>query len=89
MHFNICSRDNEQTTVSGQNYWKERSGSFGRVLDFGSKGPQCETHQSHCIVSLSRTYCVLEQYTFLCLVLVQLWKTGKHPDITEKLLTGA
>ena len=34
--------------------------------------------------------CVLEQDPFntLCLVLVQPRKTGKYPDMTEKLLTG-
>ena len=32
--------------------------------------------------------CVLEQDTFLCLVLVQPRRTGNLPDMTEKLLTG-
>ena len=47
----------------------------GRVLDTRSKGRWFETH-----------CCVLEQDT--CLVLVQPRKTGNHPDMTEKLLTG-
>ena len=33
--------------------------------------------------------CVFEHETLIiCLVLVQTWKTGKHPDMIEKLLTG-
>ena len=37
----------------------ERSGSVGRVLDWGSKGCLFETHQSHSVVSLSMTLCLL------------------------------
>ena len=55
----------------------ERSDSVGRALDWGSKN--CP--QSRCVVSLSKTH-------HHCLVLVQTRKTGYHPDMTEKLLTG-
>ena len=34
---------------------EEESGSFGTVLDFGSKGSWFDTHRSHCVVSLSKT----------------------------------
>ena len=37
----------------------ENSGSFGRVLDWGSKGCSFETCQSHCVVSLSKTLYLL------------------------------
>ena len=32
--------------------------------------------------------CSLARHFILCLVLVQPRKTGKHPDMAEKLLTG-
>ena len=55
----------------------ERSGSVGRVLDWGSKGCWTEPHHqgSHCVVSLTKT-----------LILVQPRKT--YPKMTEKLLIG-
>ena len=46
---------------------------------FESKDCYFETHRSHCVVSLSKTF-------ILCLVLVQPRKTRKSPDMTEKLL---
>ena len=36
-------------------YLAEGSGSVGKVLDWGSKDCQFETHRSHCVVSLSKT----------------------------------
>ena len=55
----------------------------GRVLDVISRGRWFETHRRHCVVSLSKTLCPR------CLVLVKSMKTGKCPNITEKLVTWA
>ena len=54
MHLNICSRGNKQTTFSGQKYWILDPIS-GRVLDSRSRDHRFESHQSHCLVSLSKT----------------------------------
>ena len=55
---------------------EERSGSVGRVLAFGWNGCEFETHQSQCVVSLSKTLYPL----------VQPRKTGNCPDMTEKIV---
>ena len=47
----------------------------GRVLDLRLRGCWFEPHRKQCVA-------------ILCLVLVQPKKTGKRPDMTEKLLTG-
>ena len=54
----------------------------GSMLDLGSNGHLLEIHRRHCVVSLSPW----ARHIFLCLVLVQPIKTGKHPGMTEKLL---
>ena len=51
----------------------------GRVLDSRQKGHRCDSHQRHCVVSLSKNINP-------SLVLVQPRKT--RPFITERLLMG-
>ena len=53
-------------------------------LDSGLKGCEFEPHGRHCVVSWSKTL-----YPLLSTGSTQEpMKTGNHPDLTEKLLTG-
>ena len=58
-------------------------GSVDNAFDWGLKACYFKTHylRSHCALYLSRTLCLL-------LVMVQSRKTGKGPNMTEKLLNG-
>ena len=63
-------------------FYGERGDSVGRVSDLGWKGCEFETLRRNCVLSMSKTL-----YQLLS-ILVQLRKTGNHPDMTEKSLTG-
>ena len=39
-----------------------KPGSAGKVFDFSSKGPQCEPHWQHFVVSLSQVFILIAKY---------------------------